>query len=383
MPRKKQTDVPPSEPATDGTPAAQPKKEGKRAQSPIPKFSLRDSIRVAQVIEDTNAGQPLPPVETALALDLSPRNAKFERLTSASIKYGLTTGSSRSDELAVTELGQRIVAPTGAEDRARALLKAALSPETFSRMYDFYKGKKLPEAQFLLNTIVREFDIPREHAQTCAETFIANMEFVGLVKSRGNDKYLSTQAKPTVSDIDLAGDDEDEAEDFEERDELPEELHAEQDEQPRREPPPNERRVNRKVFISHGKNRRIVDQVKEIVTFGDFEPVVSVENETASKPVPDKVMDDMRGCGAGIINVGTERKVIDQEGKEHVILNQNVLIEIGAAMALYERRFILLVEKGVDLPSNLQGLYQVRYEGDELGGDATMKLLKAFNDFKK
>ncbi len=146
---------------------------------------------------------------------------------------------------------------------------------------------------------------------------------------------------------------------------------------------PADRRENRKVFISHGKNRKIVEQVKELLAFGDFEPVVSVEKETTSKPVPDKVMDDMRGCGAGIINVGSERKVIDQQGEEHVILNQNVLIEIGAAMALYEGRFILLVEKGVELPSNLQGLYQVRYEGEELGGDATIKLLKAFNDFKR
>jgi predicted nucleotide-binding protein len=59
-----------------------------------------------------------------------------------------------------------------------------------------------------------------------------------------------------------------------------------------------------------------------------------------------------------------------------------VLIEIGAAMALYGRRFILLVEKGATLPSNLQGLYEVRYEGEKLDYDATMRLLKAFNDFR-
>ncbi len=60
------------------------------------------------------------------------------------------------------------------------------------------------------------------------------------------------------------------------------------------------------------------------------------------------------------------------------ILNPNVLIEIGGAMALYGRKFILLVEKGVSLPSNLQGLYEVRYEGDRLDYEATMRLLKAF-----
>ena len=64
------------------------------------------------------------------------------------------------------------------------------------------------------------------------------------------------------------------------------------------------------------------------------------------------------------------------------MLNANVLIEIGAAMALFGRKFILLVEKGVTLPSNLQGLYEVRFEGSKLDYEATMKLLKAFNDFK-
>jgi len=73
---------------------------------------------------------------------------------------------------------------------------------------------------------------------------------------------------------------------------------------------------------------------------------------------------------------------LDKDGKQHSMLNQNVLIEIGAAMALYGRKFILLVEDGVKLPSNLQGLYEVRYEGKELGYDSTMKLLKAFNDFR-
>ena len=42
----------------------------------------------------------------------------------------------------------------------------------------------------------------------------------------------------------------------------------------------------------------------------------------------------------------------------------------------------LLVREGVDLPSNLQGLYQVRYSGERLDGDATIKLLKAIKDIK-
>lgn len=64
----------------------------------------------------------------------------------------------------------------------------------------------------------------------------------------------------------------------------------------------------------------------------------------------------MRSCAAAIIHAGSKQRLIDAEGREHKMLNQNVLIEIGAAMALYGRKFILLVEKEMNLPSNLQGL---------------------------
>jgi hypothetical protein len=139
---------------------------------------------------------------------------------------------------------------------------------------------------------------------------------------------------------------------------------------------------NNRVFITHGRNKKIVAQLKEIVQFGKLEAVVAEEHETPSKPVPDKVMDDMRACSAGVIHVASEKVLNDDDGKKHHIINENVLIEIGAAMALYGRNFILLVEDGLQLPSNLQGLYQCRYAGDKLDGEATMKLLKAFNEFR-
>jgi hypothetical protein len=60
-------------------------------------------------------------------------------------------------------------------------------------------------------------------------------------------------------------------------------------------------------------------------------------------------MDDMRGCGAAIIHVDADQTIVDGAGVDHVIVNTNVLIEIGAAMAFYGRRFILLVRDGVKL----------------------------------
>lgn len=139
---------------------------------------------------------------------------------------------------------------------------------------------------------------------------------------------------------------------------------------------------NTKVFISHGKNKEIVAQLKELLSFGRFTPVVSIERDTTSIPVPEKVFQDMRECAAAVIHVMSEGELLDPAGNSIPHINENVLIEIGAAIALYQKRFVLLVQKGVKLPSNLQGLYRCEYEGAKLDYEATMKLLKTFNQFR-
>ena len=99
--------------------------------------------------------------------------------------------------------------------------------------------------------------------------------------------------------------------------------------------------------------------MKDIVTYGGFEPIVAVERESGAKPVPEKVMADMRTCAAAVIHVAVDEVHFDKDGNERPQINGNVLIEIGAAMALYPGyKFILLVEEGLKLPSNLQGLYE-------------------------
>jgi hypothetical protein len=148
-------------------------------------------------------------------------------------------------------------------------------------------------------------------------------------------------------------------------------------------PAPSGAAFNNKVFITHGKNKTVLEQIKKIVSYGAYQAVIAQEHETIAKPVPEKVMDDMRACSAAVIHVSGEGTYKDANGKERSKINDNVLIEIGAAMALYKRNFILVVEDGLELPSNLQGLYECRYTGNELGMEATMKLLEAFKEFRE
>lgn len=135
-----------------------------------------------------------------------------------------------------------------------------------------------------------------------------------------------------------------------------------------------------RVFIAHGKNMDIVEQVETVLGMVDIESEYAEAEESPAIPVPEKVMGAMRRCSAGIICVSVDEGVTDADGNYKI--NENVLIEIGAAFVLYDQRVVLLWDRRLRVPSNLQGLYRCEYEGDELGWGAGMKLMKAIKSFK-
>lgn len=137
--------------------------------------------------------------------------------------------------------------------------------------------------------------------------------------------------------------------------------------------------IKTKVFITHGKNMEIVDQLKTMLELAHLEYEVAVDDETTAIPVSDKVFSAMRDCNAAVICVTADEDMEKESGKYYI--NQNVLIEIGAAFVLYDKKVVLVWDKRIDIPSNLQGLYRCEFEGDELSWDAGMKLMKAVSKF--
>lgn len=135
------------------------------------------------------------------------------------------------------------------------------------------------------------------------------------------------------------------------------------------------------VFISHGGNMEIVGQVETMLSLADIESEVAEKEETTAIPVPQKVFDAMRSCQAGIITVTADEGRKDENG--NYSLNENVLIEIGAAFVLYDKKVVLVWDRRLPVPSNLQGLYRCEFEGNELSWSAGMKLMKAIQGFKK
>ncbi len=368
----------PRKPAGKQKQPSEAKKRPYTSQSDVPRYPLRDAIRIPQTIADNYGKSPTRPLAIAQALGLAPNSSHFRMLCGAAMAFGLTDGAWNTTKISLTALGRRVVAPTKEGDDLAAKQEALLTPKVVREFLSKYDGSKVPQPNIAKN-VLEEMEVPADSIERTFDLIVQGARDLGLLREvKGND-YVDLQGVSAHHETEGT------APELRAEVEGKETSTSTQEEVQTKAPAAQAQHTARKtrVFITHGKNKQILQQLKELLAFGNFEPVVCEEQETVSKPVPDKVMDDMRTCDAGVIHVGSEMKLLDEHGNAHTFLNQNVLIEIGAALALYARRFILLVESGVKLPSNLQGLYEVRYEGDKLEYEATMKLLKAFSGFRQ
>lgn len=360
-------------------------KEGKTiktrlSQNSLPSFTLEDALKIAKALKDNFAGQPTAPLLVAEACGISPTSSNWRYLAGCSVAYGITDGGYNAQSIKLTALGDRIVSPLKEGDDLLAMRQAVLVPTIFGDFYQTYNGNKLPRKDIGLNVLQKK-GVPVERLESTWDILKKNATFVGILRVISGNEYIYLENAPAIqsdNDVDVSQN--------ETKDNIPtdlmEKLNISQPQTvsvaeiqiPKRDKP--------NIFISHGKNSQtIVGQLKELLSYGQMVPIVSIERETTAVPVPDKVFDDMRNCDAGIINIEAEMITTDS-GDIISRLNENVLIEIGAAIALYQKKVILLCKKGTLLPSNLQGLYRCEYEGNQLDYAATMKLLKTMQELR-
>ena len=320
----------------------------------------------------------------AEACGVTPASSNWRVLTGAAVAYGLTNGAYNSKEISITPLGERIVAPLIEGDSEIALREAALKPTILSEFYHQYDRNKLPKTEIAYNVLQKK-GVPAERVENAWSTLRANATQTNMLRVIGGNEYiyLELEGRQVERPVDEAAVLEPKADD---NLVVPDDVLERMNITPPAASEPQRAELKREkpnIFISHGKNNTvIVGQLKELLTYGQMEPVVSIERETTAIPVPDKVFDDMRNCDAGIIHIDLEEVPIGDGKQTYCHLNENVLIEIGAAIALYGKRVILLCKKGTLLPSNLQGLYRCEYDGNQLDYASTMKLLKTMQELR-
>jgi len=320
-------------------------------------------------------------------MELSPLSGYFKMLTGAAVAYGLTSGGAQAPQIEILPLGLRIVRPLKEGDDFQAKREAFLKPRIVGDIVRQYAGAPVPKTHIAQNVLL-DMGVPTDKTKVVLSLILDGARELGfLIPIKGKD-YFAPDSETKGESLREAVADEPNGTELEPAgpvgpDAPPDSYNGPSAFQEiRAVTHDQEETLLNRIYISHGKNTQFVETIKRMVTYGRQEPVLSVERQTVSLPVPDKVMSDMRGCGGAIIHVDAEDAENLQRGAQTGVLNGNVLIEIGAAMALYGRRFILLVRKGVQLPSNLQGLYEVRYEGDTLDANTTLALLEAITNLR-
>jgi len=357
------------------------KAKKKRSSTKYPKYSLLKSLEIAKAINDNNAGNPFNRLSLAEALGLSPSSSKFRMLITASSKYGLTKGSYNAKAISLTPLAISILKPKTEYEKISGLKASLYNVEFYKKIFTKYNNHQIPKKQLFKNILEREYEIPQAVTEQCYNLIMENAKDLGVLqKLRGNlyiNLSLIESQEATEEDIteSIEGEIKDTGEEITE-------SAAKEEFIIKREISKIEvkEELKPKAFIAHSKNKKILRQIKDVLEFGQFDYVIAEDVETTAIPIPEKIFGLMRECNCAIINISADEqeKMPDDSYK----INENVLIEIGASFLKYDKKVILLVDKRIELPSNLQGVYRCEYEGDELTWDTGVKLQKALQDFR-
>ncbi len=160
----------------------------------FPQYSIREAMKIPQIIGLKNAGNPWSPENVANALDTSPQNNSFFYLSSASRDYGFTTGTSRAKTIELTALGRKLAFPESSDDESTSIFRAFSNIEVFKNVFDYYQESKFPEDKYLCNTLKESFDVDSTYHKEFLDIFKDNLK---LINEKGY--YATKVPRPTTS----------------------------------------------------------------------------------------------------------------------------------------------------------------------------------------
>ncbi len=347
-----------------------------RSNRPHPPVSLEIALTVAQAIVERNAGKPMNRLLVAEAMRYSPSSSGFRDRVAASAKFGLTEGNYNSGTISLTPLGTTTTRPRNEQERIESMREAVRSVGIYNDLIDYFANSKLPERDFLKNTLELEpFNVDPDWSDSVAEAFAEDARLVGYLRDIGGSDHIvidGSSAVPVTSPIDTANEDPDEEPSQAEA--LAPSVH--EAEVPAQGPPAaNDQPLPMQIFIAHGKNRKPLEELKSILDSWKVPYLVAVDEPNAGRPISEKVAQTMRSCSAGIFIFTADEEFRDGDNDVVSRPSENVVYELGAASLLYGRKIVILKERGVSFPSDFNDLGWIEFQKDDLRPVA-MDLLK-------
>lgn len=335
------------------------------SQADIPSMSLEKAQRIPQALADNYGSQATRPLDVASALVMQPSSGGFRVLCGAAIGYGLTEGGPNAPAVSLSGLGRRVVRPTEVDDDKLALREAALKPTIANQFYTKYDGSPLPPKTIAQN-VLATFAVPNDRTSDVYDLLIENARYVGFLKTIKDKEYIdiggpvsSGTTTPIRSTTPVSPPDE--------SDELDDDgLDA--GVLPEAPAPPTLAAPSPKnaIFVGHGGNRKPMEQLIKILNEYRIPYKQAIGEPNRARPIPQKVAETMRECGAAILVFTADVEYFDANGRSTWRPSENVSHELGAASVLYGERIVVFKETGIDLPSNFSSVGYIEFEKDKL-----------------
>lgn len=344
-------------------------------QSEVPSLGLTDALRIPIAIRDSYNLSPSTPVDVGVAIGVAPTSGGFRTLAGASIAYGLTTGGYNAVEIALTELGQRIVAPQIEGDDFVAKLEAFERPRVINEFVAKYNGGRLPKSEIARN-VLHGMGVPLPATQRVYDLITSGLRDLGYLREVNDASFVQRPTTPRSAPADAAGLNLTEPDPAQEETLEP----VEQEVLPPADPLSPPARPNA-IFLGHGKNKKPLEQLIKILDEYRIPHKEAIAEPNAGRPIPVKVAETMRECGAAILIFTADEKLFDEAGNEVWRPSENVVHELGAASVLYENRIIIFKEAEVNLASNFSSIGYISFEKDKLG-DKGIDLFRELVSFR-
>lgn len=174
-------------------PAQRKARQVQVSQSDVPSYPLDEALRVAKAIADSYAAKPTRTIDVAAALDTTPGSTRFRMITSASVAYGLTSGSAFADEIAITPLGMRVVRPMTDGDDIKAKREALLKPRILKEFLEKYDRNALPSDGIAKN-ILEQMGVPVERLDSVLKFVIDSAQSMGLIREMAGKRFVDLGA---------------------------------------------------------------------------------------------------------------------------------------------------------------------------------------------
>jgi hypothetical protein len=163
-----------------------------RTNRSFPATSFEDALFLGTKIQKYAAGEKVRRLTLFEKMGKSPDSGPTRAMITSSGKYGITKGSYSADWLEMTPEGRTATNPDSTPRQLiQARFKLAIeSVPAFKSLYEAFEGKRLPD-QAILRDHLKELGIVDEaQLKECAQTFMLNAKFVGLLKTLGGAERL-------------------------------------------------------------------------------------------------------------------------------------------------------------------------------------------------